>query len=253
MNYNLEGQLALVTGAGQGIGKIDALTIARCGADVVVADINFEAAVETAKEIQSMGRKSKAYKMDVANFEQVQEVVKEIKSDMNRSISLLVNNAAKMNTMAQMKDMTYEMWQTDLNVNLTGTFNVTKAVWDDMRLQNYGRIVNMSSIAGIMGGFGQVVYSAAKAGVIGFTKSLALEGGKHNIRVNCMAPSFLKSPAWDTIPKEYQQRMEKKVPLQRVGETQEGANLVAFLLSDDSGYITGQCIPITGGADLFNF
>ena len=98
-----------------------------------MADLNFEAAVETAKEIQSMGRKSKAYKMDVANFEQVQEVVNEIKSDMNRSISLLVNNAAKMNTMAQMKDMTYEMWQTDINVNLTGTFNVTKAVWDDMR------------------------------------------------------------------------------------------------------------------------
>jgi len=248
----LEGKVAVVTGGAQGLGKADALAMAKEGADVAVCDLNLKGAQETADEVKAMGRKSMALELNVADYDQVQDAFVKIKSELG-TVGILINNAAKMSTMAQMSKMTKEMWESDLQINLTGAFNCTKAVWDDMNENKFGRIVNMSSVAGLMGGFGQTVYSAAKAGAVGFTKSLALEGAKNNIRVNCVAPSIILTPAFETIPEDYQKRMADRIPLKRLGKPSEVGDLIVFLVSEMSGFITGQCIPITGGLDLFIF
>jgi 3-oxoacyl-[acyl-carrier protein] reductase len=249
----LEGRLALVTGGAQGLGRADALELASCGADIAIADLNLEGADAVASEIHGIGRWSKAYPLDVSDIEAVRKTVDAIKTDAERNIDILVNNAAKMDTIVQMKNLTVADWQRDLDVNLTGAFNVTHSVWNDMIDDNYGRIVNMSSIAGLQGGFGQVVYAAAKAGTIGMTKSLALEGARHNIRVNCIAPSIVSTPAWLALPEDYRHRMEQRIPMRRVGRDEEVAKTVAYLVSDASGFVTGQCISLSGGMDLFVF
>jgi 3-oxoacyl-[acyl-carrier protein] reductase len=250
---DLHGRLALVTGGGQGLGRADALALAKAGVDVAIADLNLDTANQVAEEIHGLGRWSRAYRLDVSDFTAAASTVKAIKEDAGRAIEILVNNAAKMDTMVQMKDMTAEVWQRDIAVNLGGAFNVTHAAWPDMIAARFGRIVNMSSIAGQQGGFGQTVYAAAKAGVVGLTKSLALEGARHNIRVNCIAPSIIDTPAWRAIPEDYRARMEKKIPLRRVGRDDEVASTVLYLASDASGFTTGQCLSLSGGMDLFVF
>lgn len=248
----LEGKIAAVTGGAQGLGKADSLAIAQEGANVAVLDLNLEGAEATAAEIRAMGRRAVAMKLDVSNYDMAQEVFAKVKQELG-PVDILVNNAAKMDTMAQMTKMTKEMWDKDLSINLTGAFNCTKAVWDDMVERKFGRIVNMSSVAGLMGGFGQTVYAAAKAGIVGFTKSLALEGARHNIRANCVAPSIIVTPAFGGINPDYQKRMAERVPMKRLGEPREAGDLIVFLVSEKSSFITGQCIPITGGLDLFVF
>ena len=248
----LKDRVAVVTGGAQGLGKADVLAIAKEGADVAICDLNLEGAQKVADEVKGLGRKSIALKLDVSDYDQVQEVFGQVKKELG-TIGILINNAAKMDTMAQMTKMTKEVWNRDISINLSGPFNCTKAVWDDMNANKYGRIINMSSIAGLMGGFGQTVYSAAKSGIIGFTKSLALEGARNNIRANCIAPSVVLTPAFEGIPPDYQKRMAERIPLKRLGDPREVGDLVVFLVSDMSSFITGQCIPITGGMDLFVF
>ncbi len=248
----LKGRVAVVTGGAQGLGKADALALAQEGADVAICDLNLQGAEEVVSQVKALGRKSAAFELDISEYDNVQETFSRIKNDMG-AIGILINNAAKMSTMAQMKDMTKEMWDSDLGINLSGAFHCIKAVWDDMNENKYGRIVNMSSVAGLMGGFGQTVYSAAKSGILGFTKSLALEGARNNIRVNCVAPSIVVTPAFNAIPEDYQKRMAERIPLKRLGEANEVGDLIVFLVTEKSSFITGQCIPVTGGMDLFVF
>jgi 3-oxoacyl-[acyl-carrier protein] reductase len=248
----LKDRVAVVTGGAQGLGKADALALAQEGADVAICDLNLQGAEEVSAQIKALGRKSAAFELDISEYEQVQETFSLIKSDLG-TIGILINNAAKMSTMAQMTKMTKEVWDSDLGINLSGAFHCVKAVWDDMNENKYGRIVNMSSIAGLMGGFGQTIYSAAKSGIIGFTKSLALEGARNNIRVNCVAPSIIVTPAFNAIPEDYRKRMAERIPMKRLGEANEVGELVVFLVSEKSSFITGQCIPISGGMDLFVF
>src|SRR5690606_2491253 len=201
----LEGKVAIVTGASRGIGRSDALTLAEAGADVVVTDILLESdekseeeaekfgpmaqvmqstnvmyANQTAEKITEMGRRSIAVKMDVTNKEQVEEVVQRVVNEFGK-IDILINNAGTLDHVSQLEYQNDEFWERDLRVNLTGAYNCTKAVWPIMKEQNWGRIINMASVAGTIGGFGQASYSTTKAGIIGFTKSMALEGARYNI------------------------------------------------------------------------
>ncbi len=185
--FDLSGKVAIITGASRGLGREDALTLARAGADVVITDVLVEDDPQgwvhsnaTAQEIRKMGRRSLAIKMDVTNRDQIREVMKKVKDDFGK-IDILINNAATLDHTAQIPNQSYELWDRDVKVNLTGAFNCTKEAWPYLVENKWGRIVFMSSVAGTLGGFGQASYSATKAGLIGLAKTAALEGGRHNI------------------------------------------------------------------------
>ncbi len=169
----LQGKVALVTGSARGLGRADAFALAEAGADVVVADILDSE--KTVNDVRSLGRKSLAVKMDVTNMAEVKEGVEKIKKEFG-SIDILVNNAATLDHLGQVLEQKDKLWERDLRVNLTGTYNCSRAVWPSMQEKKWGRIINMASVAGTLGGFGQASYSTTKAGIIGFTKTLALEG-----------------------------------------------------------------------------
>lgn len=273
---NLEGKVALVTGASRGIGRADALTLARAGADVVVTDILLESDLEsarraerygplaqamlatghvyterTAEEIRAMGRRSAAYRMDVTDPQQVWEVFARVKEEFG-GLHILVNNAGTLDHLGQLEDQKDELWQRDLQVNLTGAYNCCKAAWPIMKEQQDGRIVNMSSVAGTLGGFGQASYSTTKAGIIGLTKSLALEGARHGIRVNAVAPGIIGTEAFK-MGTGHQERMIRRTAFRRLGEPEDVANAIAFLVSDLARYITGIVLHVSGGIELFTF
>src|SRR6059036_75166 len=218
--FDLTGKVAVVTGASRGLGRQDALTLASMGADVVITDVlveddpNLQQTAEsqgsmlaqvavsqgwvhsnaTAEEIRKMGRKSLAIKMDVTNRDQVKEVFKKVKDEFGK-IDILINNAATLDHAAQIPNQSYELWDRDVRVNLTGAFNCTKEVWPYMAENKWGRLIFMSSVAGTLGGFGQASYSSTKAGVIGLARTAALEGGRHNITSNAIAPGIIESEA----------------------------------------------------------
>jgi len=220
--FDLSGKVAIVTGASRGLGRQDALTLAQAGADVVITDILVEddpdlqkSAEElgsalaqyatsqgwvhtnqTAEEVRKMGRRSVAIKMDVTNRDQVREVFKKVKDEFGR-IDILVNNAATLDNAAQIQNMSYELWDRDIKVNLTGAFNCTKEVWPYMIEQKWGRVIFMASVAGTMGGFGQASYSASKMAVIALAKTAALEGGRHNITANAIVPGIIGTEAFN--------------------------------------------------------
>jgi 3-oxoacyl-[acyl-carrier protein] reductase len=277
MPFDLSGKVAVVTGASRGLGREDALTLARAGADVVITDILVEddpdlvktaedsgsflaqAAVsagwvhsnQTAEEIRGLGRKSLAIKMDVTNRDQVRETMAKVKEEFGR-IDILINNAATLDHVAPIPKQSYELWDRDIKVNLTGAFNCTKEVWPYMVDGNFGRIIFMSSVAGTLGGFGQASYSASKAAVIGLAKTCALEGGRNNITANAIVPGIIGSEvarqAFDTPIYE---RFKARTVFKRFGEPADIANAIAFLCSDEAGYITGVALEIAGGIPLF--
>jgi len=248
----LKGKVALVTGGSRGLGRVDALALAEAGADVVVADILMDGAEKTAKEVQAMGRKSFAIKMDVTHMEEVKEGVVRIKNELG-SIDILVNSAATLDHLGQLLEQRDKFWERDLRVNLTGTFNCSRAVWPYMQEKKWGRIINMASVAGTLGGFGQASYSTTKAGIIGFTKTLALEGARYGITCNVVCPGIINSESFQLISAEMRERLIRKTALRRPGEPEDVAYAIVFLASDKANYITGIVLNVSGGIELFTF
>jgi 3-oxoacyl-[acyl-carrier protein] reductase len=275
IEIDLSGRVALVTGGSRGLGRADALTLARAGADVVIADIQVESdesgdaasygalaqiaraqglvfTEQTAREIQDLGRRAAAIKCDVTDRDQVEATVASVVADFG-AVDILVNNAATLDHVGQIGDQNPELWERDLRVNLTGSFNCAQAVWPHMKERKWGRIVNMASVAGTLGGFGQASYSTTKAGILGLTKTLALEGARHNITCNAIVPGIIGTEAFNFGNPEMNERLVKRTALRRPGDPQDIANAIAFLCSDLAGYITGAELNVSGGIELFTF
>ena len=237
---------ALITGATRGIGKQIAITLAKQGYNIA---LNYrkenEELENTKKEIEKIGVQILAVKGDVANFEDCENFVKQVIERFGQ-IDVLVNNAGITKDMLLMR-MKKEDFEQVIDTNLVGTFNVTKNVVPYMMKARSGRIINISSIVGISGNAGQTNYSASKAGIIGFTKSLAKEIASRNILVNSVAPGFIETNMTDVLKDDVKQEIAKNIPLKRMGTAQDVANVVKFLASDDSSYITGQVINVDGG------
>lgn len=237
---------ALITGATRGIGKQIAITLAKQGYNIA---LNYrkenEELENTKKEIEKIGVQILAVKGDVANFEDCENFVKQVIERFGQ-IDVLVNNAGITKDMLLMR-MKKEDFEQVIDTNLVGTFNVTKNVVPYMMKARFGRIINISSVVGISGNAGQTNYSASKAGIIGFTKSLAKEIASRNILVNAVAPGFIETNMTDVLKDDVKQEIAKNIPLKRMGTTQDVANVVKFLASDDSSYITGQVINVDGG------
>jgi 3-oxoacyl-[acyl-carrier protein] reductase len=243
---NLEGKAALVTGASRGIGREIALELARNGANVAVNFSGSEAkANEVVDEIKKLGKDAFAIKCDVSNSEEVATMVKET-IDRFGKLDILVNNAGitRDNLLMRMKE---DEWDDVININLKGVFLCTKAVSRQMMKQRNGRIINIASIVGAMGNAGQANYVAAKAGIIGLTKTTAKELASRNITVNAIAPGFITTDMTDQLPEDVKAEMMKQIPLARLGEPKDIAKMTAFLASDDSSYVTGQTLHINGG------
>ncbi len=237
---------ALITGATRGIGKQIAITLAKQGYNIA---LNYrkenEELENTKKEIEEIGVQVLAVKGDVANFEECENFVKQVIERFGQ-IDVLVNNAGITKDMLLMR-MKKEDFEQVIDTNLVGTFNVTKNVVPYMMKARSGRIINISSVVGISGNAGQTNYSASKAGIIGFTKSLAKEIASRNILVNAVAPGFIETNMTDVLKDDVKQEIAKNIPLKRMGTAQDVANVVKFLASDDSSYITGQVINVDGG------
>lgn len=246
----LKGKIALVTGGSRGLGRADALALAESGADVVIADILD--AERTADDVRTLGRRSMAIKMDVTHMEEVKEGIEKIKKEF-KSIDILVNNAATLDHLGQVLEQKDKLWERDLRVNLTGTFNCSRAVWPLMIEKSWGRMINMASVAGTLGGFGQASYSTTKAGIIGFTKTMALEGARYGITCNVVCPGIINSESFQTIPSEMRERLTKRTAFRKPGEPEDVANAVVFLASDKAKYITGIVLNVSGGIELFTF
>ena len=241
----LAGKVALVTGAAQGIGKAIALLLAKNGAEVVVSDINLEKAQETANEIQGMGRRSFAIKVNVTDLKDVERMVGAIVEQFGR-IDILVNNAGITRDRLILR-MTEEDWDAVLDVNLKGTFSCTKAVIRYMSKQKSGKIVSIASVSGEMGNPGQANYAASKAGVIGFTKTIAREFAGRGINVNAIAPGYIQTPMTDAVPEKAKEELKRMIPMERLGQPEDVAQAVLFLVSENSSYITGQVLNVNGG------
>ena len=249
MDLGIKDRVALVTGGARSLGKADAVTLAAEGCKIAIVDVNADGATETAREIESGGRAARGYACDIRDGAAVRDTVARIERELG-PVDICVNNAGIIYTVMQLKDMRDEDWELNLAINLTGTYNVTKAVFSGMRERRWGRIVCMASIAGLMGGFGQTAYATTKLGVIGFAKSVALEGARYNVTCNAVAPGIIApnaslSPMYD--------RMVKRVAMQKEGEPEDIANAIAFLCSERARYITGAVLTVTGGMDLFTF
>ncbi len=240
----LENKVAIITGAGSGIGKETALLFAKEGAKVVVADMNEKAGEETVAQIRKNGE-GFFVKLDVSNREQAKQVVK-ITLEKYGRIDILINNAGIVQD-AFLSKMTEEQWDKVINVNLKGVFNCTQAVVEVMMNQGNGVIINTSSIVGLNGNVGQVNYAATKAGLIGMTKTLAKELGKKGIRVNAVAPGFIATPMTSNVPEKILEMMKEKTPLRRLGEAKDIANAYLYLASDDANFVNGAVLSVDGG------
>ncbi len=239
-------KIAFITGGTRGIGRQIAVTLAKAGMDIAV---NYRTENEdlevTKKEVEAEGVKCFGVQGDVSNYEDCERMVKEIIEKCER-IDVLVNNAGITKDMLLMR-MKKEDFESVINVNLVGTFNVTKNVIPYMMKERSGRIINISSVVGISGNAGQTNYSASKAGIIGFTKSLAKEVASRNILVNAVAPGFIETKMTDVLKDEVKEEISKTIPLKRMGSPEDVANVVEFLASDKSSYITGQVLHVDGG------
>lgn len=272
-----KGKVALVTGASRGLGRAIALALGNAGADVAVTDLLIEGEIynreelesysllaghfcgtdavktrATTEQIKTAGSHSIALKMDVTDREEVGRVISIIEKELGQ-VDILVNNAALMDNFGKFENQDPDRWEKNLQVNLTGAFNCAKAVWPSMVKNRWGRIINISSVAAFMGSWLQPSYGAAKAGLLGLTKSLAIEGGKYEITVNAVCPGFIETEAVKLYDNETLDRIRKLSVFGRLGTPQEIADVVVFLSTSASSYITGAAIPVTGGTDLLVF
>ena len=242
----LKGKTAVITGSGRGIGKAIAIKLASMGANIVINDIpSSEAADATCEEIKSMGVESIVVKGDVRNSEDVAALVKAA-VDTFGTIDIFVNNAGVTRDGLMLR-MTEEDWDLVMGINLKGAFNCIKAVARPMMKQRGGSIINIASVVGVMGNAGQANYSASKAGLIGLTKTTAKEFASRGIRCNAVAPGFIASDMTDKLSDEVKQEYFKAIPLGKFGKTEDVADVVSFLASDMSKYVTGQVINVDGG------
>ncbi len=274
LEIDLSGRVALVTGGSRGLGRADALTLARAGADVAIADILVESdtnaaerygalaqaavaqgmvhAESTVEEIRTLGRRALAVRCDVTDREEVAAAISRTVDELG-SVDILVNNAGTLDHVGQFHDQRPELWERDLRVNLTGAFNCAQAVWPHMRERGFGRIVNMASVAGTLGGFGQASYSTTKAGLLGLTRTLAMEGGRHGITCNAIVPGIIGTEAFHMANPAMNERIANRTVFKRPGEPQDVANAIAFLCSDLASYVTGVALNVSGGVELFVF
>ena len=242
---NLKGQTALVTGGSRGIGKEVMEKLAQAGADVCFVDLISESAEQVEKEIRAFGGQCFFFQGNVADLEQCTKIVDEVLARLNK-IDILVNNAGITRDSLFMR-MSRENWDDVININLGGIFNMCKAVIRPMVKAKYGRIINLSSIVGFTGNPGQVNYSSAKAGLIGFTKSLAKEVASRNVTCNAIAPGFIQSEMTDKLDEAQKKAMLDNVPMKRMGTLEDVANGVLFMASPMADYITGTTLHINGG------
>jgi 3-oxoacyl-[acyl-carrier protein] reductase len=252
----LAGKVAFVSGASRehGIGRAIALALAKEGVNVAVSGwSHMEGAISVAKEIRDMGWKSIAVKMDVRDYEDVKRGFAKIKEELG-PVNILVNNAAQMGHFVSIAKASPEEWDNEVRTCLNSAFYCIKEVWPDMCASKWGRIVNMASVAGIMGGYGQSSYGAAKAGLINVAKSAALEGARFNITANAVVIGIAGTEAyWEPIPEEMRQRVEKRTLLGRPATPEEIAHAVVHTVSDEAQYMTGTIVNMMGGMDLFVF
>ncbi len=242
----LDGKTAIVTGAARGIGKAIALRFAKEGANVAITDLNLDEHTKaTEDELLAMGVKAKAYASNAADFAASEQLIKDVHAEFG-SIDIVVNNAGITKDNLLMR-MTEADWDAVIAVNLKSVFNMTKAVQRIMLKQRSGSIINMSSVVGIEGNAGQSNYAASKAGLIGFTKSVAQELGSRSIRVNAVAPGFIATAMTDKLPDDVRKGWIQTIPLRREGQPEDVANVCLFLASDLSSYVTGQVISVCGG------
>ena len=242
----LEGKTALITGANRGIGRAIALKFAEHGANIAFTDIVYDdTSKEVEKEILALGVKCRGYASDASSFTASEELIANVLEDF-QSVQVLVNNAGitRDNLMLRMSEAD---WDLVINVNLKSVFNLTKAIQKHFLKQRQGSIINMSSVVGLSGNAGQSNYAASKAGILGFTKSVAMELGSRNIRVNAIAPGFIETEMTAKIPEEFRNEWIKSIPLKRAGSTEDVAEVAIFLASDLSNYVTGQVISVCGG------
>ncbi|MBA2882981.1 3-oxoacyl-[acyl-carrier protein] reductase [Desulfosalsimonas propionicica] len=271
----LKGKVALVTGASRGLGEAIALCLGKAGANVAVTDLLIEGDADrisndetfgqltrhfletgqintkaTADQIRQRGRNSFAFPLDVSKPDKIREAVDQIEKTLG-TVDILVNNAGIMGNFGFIEKQDPEGWDTTLKVNLSGSFYCAQAVWHGMQKNKWGRIINISSITGQMGAYAQPAYGASKAGLIGLTRSLALEGARYGITVNALVPGLIDTKAIRVLSGENVEGYAKKrIPMQRLGRPDEVAQAVLFLASEMSSYITGASIPVTGGIDL---
>ena len=251
---SIEGKVALLTGGSGGLGRFHGLTLARKGCDIALtANRNMEKAEALAEEIRALGRRAMGVKMDVSNLDEVAEGVKKVEEQLGQ-IEILVNNAAFGIVRAvTIVNMDKKDWDKDLSINLTGAFNTIKCCMPGMLERGWGRIINISSITGTMGGAGQCSYAATKAGLIGLTKTIALEGARKGITCNAVVLGVFWGGSFYEVAEPFRERIIKTLALRRAGEPQELSNVIAFLASEESSYVTGETIEVSGGASLFTF
>ncbi len=242
---NLKGQCGIVTGGTRGIGKAIAEKLSQQGVNLVVAARTFESAHEVAASLSQSETKVIGMRLDVSNAEEVEKVFEETRKEFGR-IDILVNNAGitKDGLLMRMKE---DAWDAVIDINLKGVFLCTREAVKDMTRQRYGRIINITSVAAFMGNPGQANYSASKAGIVGFTKTVAREYAVRGVTVNAVAPGFIETAMTDVLPDNIKSEMKKLIPLGRFGTPDDVAGAVAFLASRDAGYITGQVIHVNGG------
>jgi 3-oxoacyl-[acyl-carrier protein] reductase len=244
----LKDKKAIITGAGQGIGRSIALKMAQEGADVVIAERNPDTGAQTAGEVETLGRKAMPVAVDVADQRAVQRMVNQVLGVWRR-IDILVNNAG-FDRGATLLKVKAEDWDAVLSVHLKGTLNCIQAVAPHMIENRYGKIVNISSIYGKSGGIAAISYSAAKAGILGLTKSVARELGRYQINVNVVVPGLTLTPTIAKMPEKYKKMILDNTPLGRIGQPEEVANVVAFLASDEASFMTGATVDVSGGSNM---
>ena len=258
MDFGIDDKTALVTGGGGRIGSTDCRTLAAEGAEVVVLDVDLDAAEEVVSDVEDDGGDAFAVECDLTDRDDVSATVEAIREETG-GVDVLVNNAAMVDARARLSDFEDDTWDRDVSVNLNGTYNVSREVFPAMCERGWGRVINMSSMAGWYGGFGQASYSATKAALIGLGKTMALEGAQSGVTSNVIAPSIVLSDLADMSPEELSEfnpmweRIRQATPMRELGREEDVANLIAYLSSEQASYVTGQVIGVTGGVDLFTF